>query len=1044
MGIDGKTTKSAATGDVTLTTNEAKKGSIRVTGYTLFPRTLTLPAPASAADTYVRVIHNALTSTMPLWQAPKSYNQGDLVEPSPRRFGIAFEKTSTGSQTTVVGSSQPTDFATVSVGQTVSDNGITWTCRKNEEVVHLTVQTSSKSRKVLIPPGTTSIVEVDENGVREVVGGFYDPRNFGAMFDGTTDDLSALQAMHDAMPWRGGRVMWPNSMCWISDTWKISKPIEIIGCGGNSRFHSGIECPPGKTAIYLEDKFVSADQNSAELAHIENLNIRSKTLVHGYYYGLTTGTGVMLGFEVGQPARKGDLVVALGGAHPTRCFRIVNTGQDNAAAIWSGSEPDWNTTLGDETKSGGITYVTEAFPSAHMTSTPYNVGDRVYLPNDNRFILKCEVAGTSAATRPVLLGGDGNGKTPKGNEIGSTVVDGGVTWRLELAAGFYVACSNVHIERCYLQGLSGAAVHIQGGNGQDIRGKTVADTVRITNLFFEFTGLGIYVAAEDSNGVVIDKPFGINLGQYQPRVDAADEDRNGGYLIHDHSLGGIYVHGAYAQRCSRTVLKTAPGRSTFVACFSEADQLSWCGGGAAITMGASNTFDRTSKGGDVLYLSPEGGYGLREIDTINTIPLWAKNTPYNEYDLVTPNPRRFGIAFEKISSGKQTSGGSQPAEFATATLSNNIDPAKDNIVTEQTESGDIITWRCVDATLKIDLTKLDQDGGAVFNTYAGHLPDWLRYQYVDGYFRRRFGPYALRDAYWLSVTRAGLNPGPGHFGFPDGFFLGDPTFDTPLYDGKLKAAYDVAIRQGVRKRGDRFRSGQTIIEYTADGYRGLPWSLTSTTLVVEDRQRNTPGSIVEPSTNIGLRAGGEQVWQCTTTGPKGSEPSPWPALPTPGVTTVTTGAGAVLTFLGYTPPYNVQQINVDKAPTAFRTIRASLINMDPDQVVDDGGVVDGVDLVLPDNATTRIAWDIEVGRKGTADGGSIELKVTYRRTGGGAPTLIGSATPTYNLTGTAINATTINAHESANRISLRCSPQIADATNPLILSIHRTQTECVD
>jgi hypothetical protein len=282
MGIDGKTTKSAATGNVTLTTAEAKKSSIRVTGYTLFRRTLTLPAPASAADTYVRVIHNALTSTMPLWQASISYAQGDLVEPSPRRFGIAFERTSAVSQP------PEGSFATATVGQSFSVNGITWTCRKNEEVVHLTVQTGSKSRKVLIPPGTTSIIEVDENGVREVVGGFYDPRNFGAMFDGTTDDLSALQAMHDAMPWRGGRVMWPNSMCWISDTWKISKPIEIIGYGGNSRFHSGIECPPGKTAIYLEDKFISADENSAELAHIENLNILSKTLVHGYHFGSTT------------------------------------------------------------------------------------------------------------------------------------------------------------------------------------------------------------------------------------------------------------------------------------------------------------------------------------------------------------------------------------------------------------------------------------------------------------------------------------------------------------------------------------------------------------------------------------------------------------------------------------------------------------------------------------------------------------------------------------------------------------------------------------
>src|SRR5258708_34502304 len=41
----------------------------------------------------------------------------------------------------------------------------------------LIVRTSETSRTVRIRPGTTSIVEVDENGVREIIDGFYEPRN---------------------------------------------------------------------------------------------------------------------------------------------------------------------------------------------------------------------------------------------------------------------------------------------------------------------------------------------------------------------------------------------------------------------------------------------------------------------------------------------------------------------------------------------------------------------------------------------------------------------------------------------------------------------------------------------------------------------------------------------------------------------------------------------------------------------------------------------------------------------------------------------------
>ncbi len=51
-------------------------------------------------------------------------------------------------------------------------------------------KTGSGTRTVAIPPGCTSIVEIDENGAKELTGKVYDPRDYGCPWDGIHDDLT--------------------------------------------------------------------------------------------------------------------------------------------------------------------------------------------------------------------------------------------------------------------------------------------------------------------------------------------------------------------------------------------------------------------------------------------------------------------------------------------------------------------------------------------------------------------------------------------------------------------------------------------------------------------------------------------------------------------------------------------------------------------------------------------------------------------------------------------------------------------------------------
>lgn len=108
------------------------------------------------------------------------------------------------------------------------------------------------------------------------------------------------------------------------------------------------------------------------------------------------------------------------------------------------------------------------------------------------------------------------------------------------------------------------------------------------------------------------------------------------------------------------------------------------------------------------------------------------------------------------------------------------------------------------------------------------------------------------------------------------------------------------------------------------------------------------------------------------------------------------------------------------------------------QVIEDGGSFGGVDLTLPDNAITHLAVLLLVKKNGAAAGGSIKIEADYYRDAAGAPTIIGSPSITYNLTGSTLDGTTADLNVNGNKVEVRVSPESADTLDWRIV---RTQTE---
>lgn len=467
------------------------------------------------------------------------------------------------------------------------------------------------SGKTLVKRGSQYVFD------QPVPPGWFDPRDYGAVCNGTTDDLPAYQAMLAAIPATGGVVHLPPGVSWLSDTLRVEKPIDLVGpSGGNRRFNCGFEVAPGRTAMILESGGISAGGGDAQQATVAGVDFRSRILIHGSANGSSLGYGIDREWNSGA-IPKGGCVIASAGAHPTKFFRCTSTGLGNAAKALL-AEPAWNTTVGATTTAEGATFVCEKFPVVRADSTAYAVGDRVWPVKDNRFVFECTVAGTSAGSAPAdMVGGD----AAPGVTIGGTVTDGTVTWTIKLAAGLVVAASVCSVERVYATGFTGPGFAVIGGTGQFAAGLTDANCSHVRDVFVEYCGVGAYYAGDNCNGWLLDGLFAINCGTLQPTpndADAAGYTNLGGHCLHDVSLASGVVSGFYAQLSTgRCVLKNGLGRMTIVSGYEELGSggRAHCAGGTTTILGGSISTEATSN--SVIHLDLAYGKGIQAVGDIS-------------------------------------------------------------------------------------------------------------------------------------------------------------------------------------------------------------------------------------------------------------------------------------------------------------------------------------------------------------------------------------------------------------------------------------------
>lgn len=447
--------------------------------------------------------------------------------------------------------------------------------------------------------------------------GWYDPRDYGAVVDGVTDDLPAYTAMLDAIPVTGGVVnIPPGGVSWLSDTLRVDKPIDIVGpSGGNRRFNCGFEVAPGKTAVILESGGISASGLDAQNASVDGVDFKSRILIHGTAHGSSLGYGLDRVWNSG-PIPKNGCVIASAEATPSVFFRCTSTGLGDSAKTLT-SEPAWNATVGGTTVHEGATFVCESFPVVRQDSTAYAVGDRVWPIKDNRFIFECSVAGTSAASPPLDMAG---GDVAAGLTIGGDVTDGTVTWVVKLAAGLVVAASVCGVGRIYASGFTGPGLGVIGGTGQFAAGLTDANCSNISGVFIEYCGLGAYYAGDNCNGWVLDGFFAINCGTLMPTPEAAAAagyTNLGGHCLHDVSLASGVYSGSYAQLSTgRCVLKNGLGRLTIVSGFEELGSggRAHCVGGTTTILGGNISPESTSD--SVIHLDFAYGRGIQAVGDI--------------------------------------------------------------------------------------------------------------------------------------------------------------------------------------------------------------------------------------------------------------------------------------------------------------------------------------------------------------------------------------------------------------------------------------------
>lgn len=765
--------------------------------------------------------------------------------------------------------------------------------------------------------------------------GWYDPRHYGAMFDGLTDDRSAWLAMLNDMPATGGHVHVPAGISWISDDIRVNKPVVLAGVGGVRTNHSLMQFAPGRKLVFdsawMAGFPANPDAPSSAGFRMRNVDVRSYCMIHGTANGTannaTAGNTVRNVFSSGGLVKNGDCYVKSSNAAPTRCYRasVAANGGLGPGAFGS-AEPAWSTTIGAVLTDNDITWTTEALiDKMHQTSTAYSVGDRVLAIDDNRYVFECIVAGTSSATRPSdLTGGD----TAGGVVINGLTTDGTVVWVVRLWANVYVNSDLGLIRDCSAQGATGCGYHVQGGVGQacdpnnpirGITGATNASPISVTCAAHGFiTGATLSIGGVLGNAAANGSSTTITV------VDANT------FTLDGSTGGGAYTGGGKAVATTQTDADNTRIKD----CFAQ-----YCGAG--VYMGGDDCNGYTIDGFVCLLLG------------------WFEPHPYNGTDFTANSRGGHGFIdrsegggqlsnfYMQVSTGRpglKSSGSSRllltsssdevnyPWHFAgtdtghtvivSGSLSDGITTTSQSVVVINPFSGRGVSELDDTGSPTIRASLTLRDGQSVYakRAYTGN-PDAYAMQYgatpgggLAHYWGENWGPQARNVAYLLSTEQSGLNPGAGWQVYPKGYYLGDPT-SAAVFCGDISALTYNYVRGGLRIAGDQFSNGSSIITITGTGYRGKPWA--SGPALVEYAPWAIPAFIVEPTANTG--ASGQKVFACTTQGTTGgSEPS-WTGATTIG-DTVTDGS-VVWTLIGFTPTFRISgQADIDtRAATATTT-----------------------------------------------------------------------------------------------------------------------------
>jgi len=724
----------------------------------------------------------------------------------------------------------------------------------------LIVGTSAAARAFSIPPGSTSIVEFDENGACELVGKVYDPRDFGCPWDGIHDDLPGLNAMmaaiNEAFDANGlidhspAHIQLPRGKGYCSDSWHINHPVHVIGHGWGvddtlSELANGIRFAPLRAGIIVDSAVTLVDGHGIPGAgsNFRDLSLTSTQAIVTNPSGAAGRQYRTLGTT--EDERKADTYYELGACilkdrattthrdpDPTFCegatrndetvvmFRCTMAGHTLPMSATPGLIKDATlANLGDVINDDGtLQWTVESVPKDYVNSSAfeYQVGQRVFLPGDPSCYFECIEKGRSWPKTTLDVGLDvglgvtvprrltpERGMSPMisptyGGEFYDDVDAGaGLKWKTYFPMGFLFLASNCIVQHCSVAGFTGAAFYATGGVVQDDPIPTAGYFTTIRDCAVMHCGGGVKFVGGAANGCLVDLLLVDKVGIGRTNVDAPDYQ----------NLPPTWGTGAYA------CWDASPGGGSFRHVYGQA------------FLGAPFRNDHEDIEGKQVGSSSLWLWCLAEVGGQQS-HFWGSPVVIQCY----PVPKS-GQGLQGVIIGDECRG-----------------------------------LNFVDRTGANELTAVICLGGV--GLYEFHSDEDASYywgwNYAGRYWGLKYGA-AQPNAFTLTGKPTGTSPGLGWLAFNRGHFIGDT--DQLLYRGPLASTdrpvgriQDRQIRAGLRKAGDRFEGATATVTITGEGYRAYPWD-EGIQVSVANEADGVPAYMAEPRANGDFPAAGRNVFK---------------------------------------------------------------------------------------------------------------------------------------------------------------------------------------